>query len=145
MVKALKFLVALSLLSAPGVVTAQSQVFVYPQKGQTKDQQDRDEYECWKWAKEQSGVDPAAAPAGPDRGKRLGGTVGGAAKGAAAGALIGAIAGDAGKGAAIGAGVGGIKGRSGAVQNEKGAAASQTDSYNRAFGVCMEGRGYSVK
>lgn len=138
-------IVAATTLIAAGVAVAQ-EVYVYPQKGQSKEQQEQDEFACYKWAKDQTGVDPmAGGQAGPDRGKRLRGTVGGAAKGAAAGAAIGAIAGDAGKGAAIGAAGGGLMGRRGAKQGEQAAAASQHDSYNRAFGACMEGRGYTVK
>ena len=124
---------------------ARAELFVYPQKGQSPEQQQKDQNECYQWAKSQSGVDPGVPAAGPDRGKRLGGAAGGAARGAAGGALIGAIAGDAGKGAAIGATVGGIGGRRGAINREKAGQASQADSYDRAFAACMEGRGYTVK
>ena len=31
---------------------------VYPSKGQTKDQQAKDEKECYQWAGEQTGIDP---------------------------------------------------------------------------------------
>jgi hypothetical protein len=137
--------VAAMTLAVASLAAAQD-VFVYPQKGQSKEQQEQDEFACYKWAKEQTGTDPAAAgQAAPDRSKRARGTLGGAAKGAAAGAAIGAIAGDAGKGAAIGAAGGGVMGRRGAKQGEQAAAQSQHDAYNRAFGACMEGRGYTVK
>ena len=33
-------------------------VFVYPTKGQTKEQQEQDEFACYKWGKEQTGFDP---------------------------------------------------------------------------------------
>jgi hypothetical protein len=36
------------------------QVFVYPQRGQGPEQQQRDRFECHQWAVQQSGVDPAA-------------------------------------------------------------------------------------
>jgi hypothetical protein len=124
---------------------ASADVFVYPQKGQSAEQQQRDENECYQWAKANSGVDPGAPAAGPDRGRRLGGALGGAARGAAGGALIGAIAGDAGKGAAIGAALGGIGGRRGAMAGEQSDRARAADSYDRAFAACMEGRGYTVK
>ena len=81
-------------------------LFVYPAKGQSQKQQKKDEYECYVWAIDQSGIDPLNTPKveapAPQTGP-TGGAVVGAAKGAAAGAAIGAIAGDAGKGAAIGA------------------------------------------
>ena len=34
-------------------------VYAYPQKGQTAEQQSRDQAECQAWAKQQSGFDPA--------------------------------------------------------------------------------------
>jgi hypothetical protein len=121
------------------------QVFVYPQKDQSREQQQKDEGECSTWAKQQSGVDPSAAAPPPDRRKRLEGAGGGAARGAAAGAAIGAIAGDAGKGAAIGAAGGGMAGRRRAKGAEQAGQQQTADAYGRAFAACMEGRGYTVK
>ena len=89
-------------------------LYVFPAKGQSKQQQKADEFECYKWAMEQSGVDPLNLPkveAAPAQTGPTGGAVVGGAKGAAAGVAIGAIAGDAGKGAAIGAVAGGLAGR----------------------------------
>ena len=45
--------------------TAQSGLFVYPQQGQGREQQDQDEYQCYKWAKDNSGVDPSRPAQGP--------------------------------------------------------------------------------
>lgn len=42
---------------------AQSDLFMYPKAGQTAEQQDRDRYECHRWAADQSGFDPTQAPA----------------------------------------------------------------------------------
>jgi hypothetical protein len=84
-------------------------VFVYPAKGQAPEQQQKDETECYTWARGQTGIDPtgpATAPAAtPEKvdNPANGARAAGAARGAAGGAVIGAIAGDAGKGAAIGA------------------------------------------
>jgi hypothetical protein len=142
--KALAICSLVTVLSMSSVAVA-ADMFFYPTKGQSKEQQEKDEFDCYKWAKSQSGVDPMAPAAGPDRGARAGGTVKGAAKGAAAGALIGAIAGDAGKGAAVGAAGGGMLGRKGAKDTEKAEAASERNAYDRAVAACMEGRGYSVK
>src|SRR5215203_6713010 len=89
-------------------------LYVFPAKGQNQQQQKVDEFECYKWAMQQSGIDPLNLPkvqAAPAQTGPTGGAVKGAAKGAAAGVAIGAIAGDAGEGAAIGAVVGGLKGR----------------------------------
>ena len=39
-----------------------SDVFIYPNKGQSQKQQDKDKYECYGWAKQQTGFDPMAQP-----------------------------------------------------------------------------------
>jgi OmpA family protein len=119
--------------------------YVYPQKGQSPDQQKRDSYECYDWAKKQSGVDPGQPPPPAPPGQHAGGTVRGAGRGAAGGAAIGAIAGDAGKGAAAGAVVGGVRGRRQSKAASQQQQAATQDSYNRAFAACMDGRGYSVR
>jgi hypothetical protein len=148
-----------SLMIATGLVflatAAQAQVFVFPEKGQSPEQQEQDEFSCHKWAKEQTGIDPnapaqtAAAPPPPQ-----GGAARGAAKGAAAGAIGGAIAGDAGKGAAIGAGVGAAggaarkrRGEREYQQAQQQATAQQQQkqqTFDRAYRTCLEGRGYKV-
>jgi len=134
-------------------------LYVFPGKNQTAEVQAKDDTDCYKWAVEQSGVDPlnptkveaAKVDTSPD-----GTAVVGAAKGAAAGVAIGAIAGDAGKGAAIGAVAGGLAGRRakkvGDAQeqqkNNEAAAQQQTamtDSFKKAFTACLEGKGYTVK
>ncbi len=133
------------------------QTFVYPQKGQTKAQQEKDEFACHKWAKEKTGFDPMAAPSSSAATEPApkGGAVRGAAKGAAIGAIGGAIAGNAGKGAAIGAGVGGaggalrqrgkVKQQEQARQQEAATQNAQRSEFQRAFSACMEGKGYTVK
>ena len=119
-----------------------TKLFVYPQKGQSSEQQARDQSECQAWAKQQSTVDPSAPP---QQGGHARGTVGGAARGAAVGAAVGAIAGDAGKGAGAGAVVGGVAGRRGSKQARNAQQAETVNTYQRAFAACMEGRGYTVK
>ena len=134
---------------------AQAQMFIFPQKGQSPDQQELDEFTCYKWAKQQTGVDPnqqVAASSSPAQ--QRGGALSGAMGGAALGAIGGAIAGDAGKGAAIGAAVGGGSGllrqRRGNVraQEQQRQASGQhqqnIQTFNRAYGVCLEGKGYKV-
>ena len=134
-------------------------LYVFPAKGQSKQQQKADEFECYKWAMEQSGVDPLNLPkveAAPAQTGPTGGAVVGGAKGAAAGVAIGAIAGDAGKGAAIGAVAGGLAGRRRGKQaqeqaNQQSAADAANkekeikDSFVKGFSACMEGKGYSLK
>jgi len=134
-------------------------IYVFPAKNQDKATQEKDDADCYRWAVEQSGIDPVNPPkvesakvdTSPD-----GTAVVGAAKGAAAGVAIGAIAGDAGKGAAIGAVAGGLAGRRakkvGDAQeqqkNDQAAAqqeAAMMDSFKKAFTACLEGKGYTVK
>lgn len=133
-------------------------LFLFPSDGQSQQQQKADEFECYKWAMEQTGIDPLNLPkveakvqTGPS-----GGAVRGAAGGAAAGAAIGAIAGDAGKGAAIGAAAGGMRGiragRQAQAQQNQQAQASATateedikNTFRKAFSACIEGKGYTVK
>jgi hypothetical protein len=140
-------------------ISQEMKLYVYPAKGQSKQQQKKDEFECYKWAVEQSGIDPLNLPkveAAPVQSGPTGGAVKGAAKGAAAGVAIGAIAGDAGKGAAIGAAAGAMAGRRAgkqaqAQQNQKAqATATATEqemknSFVKAFSVCIEGKGYTIK
>jgi hypothetical protein len=127
-----------------------AQQFVYPAKGQSAQQQNRDEGECYVWARNRTGIDPAAGPQTVAvQSEPSGEIVRGAARGAVGGAIIGGIAGDAGRGAAAGAVFGGIK--SGVRQNRaqqqavQQAQASGQDQFQRAFGACLEGRGYNVR
>jgi len=141
-------------LVSTGLVEAE--MFVYPKKGQSKEQQQKDQYECHLWAVDQTGVDPMkpAQPAPATAQSGGGEVVHGAARGAALGAIGGAMGGDAGKGAAIGAGVGagaGAMRRHGREVHQQQAQQQATQqqqgslqTYQRALGVCMEGRGYQV-
>src|SRR5947209_13042803 len=82
--------------------------FVYPAKGQSPDQQKKDESACYGWAVEQSGFDPAKPPpaAAPAPAPPVTGS-GARARGAAAGAVVGGVTGnDAGDAAKVGAVVG---------------------------------------
>ncbi|TMA71965.1 MAG: hypothetical protein E6J77_25685 [Deltaproteobacteria bacterium] len=120
-------------------------LFVYPQKGKSPEQQNEDSNECYNWARSQSGVDPGAPPAQARVGQHTRGAVGGAARGAALGAGVGAIAGDAGKGAAAGAVVGGVAGRRRSMAAQQQQQEATRSAYDRAFAACMEGRGYTVR
>jgi Glycine zipper len=159
---------SLTLLTACSVgmafaATASAQTYVYPERGQSPQQQEFDRGQCYSWAVQQSGFDPAnpqvasAAPP-PMSGPPQGGMFRGAAGGAALGAVGGAIGGDAGRGAAIGAGVGALFGgfrrmrwheeqqqqqQSYQMQQQSSLAQGHAN-YNRAFGACMTGRGYTV-
>ena len=103
----------LIILLAVGVVLAQ-ELIIYPAKGQSQEQLDKDKYECYSWAKQQTGFDPMQQPKAteppPQQQAQKGGVGRGAVRGAGVGLAAGAIAGDAGKGAAIGAASGAIVG-----------------------------------
>jgi len=143
-------------LLAAGTASAQ-QMYIFPQNGQSPDQQNKDRGECHGWAVQQTGFDPGMA--GPSAQAQKQSTAGGALKGAAVGAgggaLIGAIAGDAGKGAAIGAIGGGLfngmrrRDQNNQAQANANAQNQQQDharaEYRRALGACLEGKGYTVK
>ena len=130
---------------------------IYPAKGQSPEQQNKDRGECHVWAVQQSGFDPAQAqaPAAPAPSQPGGERARGAARGAAVGAVGGAVAGDAGKGAAAGAAMGtmagGMKQRDQArqqqaqAQQQQQAVTQKQAGYQKALGACLEGRGYTVK
>lgn len=138
-------------------------VFVYPANGQSAEQTERDRYECHVWAVQQTGVDPSRADANP-----YGRVVvqpanppgAGTALGAIGGAIIGSIIagpGNVGAGLLIGGATGAIVGsasdaneqaqaRQTQQQLNQGAAGGRAgaDSYRRAIGACLTGRGYTV-
>ena len=142
---------------------AAAEPYIYPNQGQSPQQEQYDKGQCYSWAVQQSGFDPAnpqvtMAPP-PEMQAPQGGMFRGAAGGAALGAVGGVIGGDAGEGAAIGAGVGALFGgirrarerreaeqaqQSYAAQ-QQGAMAQGRSNYERAFGACMAGRGYTVR
>lgn len=151
-----RHIVAALAVSTLAIATAHAQTIVYPAKGQSAEQQQKDEGECTAWAKNETGVDPAALAAETTTTQEArGGRVRGAARGAALGAIGGAIAGDAGTGAAAGAAVGGVGGgmrqRRERRQQEQTAEAQQEQKqaslgqYTKAYEACLEGRGYTVK
>jgi hypothetical protein len=150
--------VTLSLVSL-GIVLATSvgaqQLMIYPQRGQSPQQQQQDQAECHGWAMQQTGYNPGMASAPPPPPPPAhSGAVGGAARGAAVGAVGGAIGGNAGKGAAIGAATGAVFGtmrRNQENRNYQAQVSSQQQqqagaqaNYNRALATCMQGRGYTV-
>jgi hypothetical protein len=150
-----------------GTAVAQELV-IYPSKGQSNEQTEKDKYACYSWAKGQTGFDPMAVPQAttappPQQTKNVaGGAVRGGVGGAALGAGIGAIAGGS-SGAGRGAAIGGLSGGTiGALrshsQNQQTEQAQKhweqeqvaqyqqrRNNYNRAYGACLEGRGYTVR
>jgi hypothetical protein len=129
------------------------QLFIYPQKGQSAQQQQQDRFECHQWAVQQTGFDPTmSAGMPPPAPAPTSSALGGATRGAAIGAIGGAIGGNAGRGAAIGAGTGALFGqmrRNDQIRNAESQQWSQMnqqrDAYNRALAACLSGRGYTVQ
>ncbi len=129
---------------------------VYPAQGQDQAQQSEDEGACFVWARDRTGFNPLATPSAPAAvaEEKRGGALRGAARGAAVGAIVG-DSDDAKKGAAAGAALGRMRQNrrnreaSSAAASETAAVQAQTNAgraeYDRAYGACLEGRGYTVK
>ena len=132
-----------------------SDVIIYPANGQDSAQQKSDEGERFVWAKDETGIDPMAqqATAPTAAPQQSGGAVGGAARGAIVGGIV-----DGSDGAKTGAAVGAVGGgmrqnsRNRASQQQQQQQAQQAQSTNaankatfdKAYAVCLQGRGYTV-
>jgi outer membrane lipoprotein SlyB len=140
-------------------------MYFYPTHGQSEARQDRDRFECYQWAKAQTGIDPGMTPVrGPGPVVVAPQVTGaGAAVGAVTGAAIGAAtSGRRGGGEAVvlGAIIGTMLGavaESATAQARAQAEAQayydarsqplslhQVDAFRRAMGACMSSRGYTI-
>jgi Glycine zipper len=156
----------------PRVVEApppRTDIYAYPTNGQPPEQVDRDRYDCYQWAIQQTGFDPSSPSVPPhDRIQVVSGPPAvvpgsGVAVGAVSGAILGSIVSrprDAGAGALVGAVLGGVLG--GAAEASANQQAAQQNAvvvdrrqsaqlerkasdFRRAAGACLEARGYSVR
>jgi hypothetical protein len=149
-----------SVVEAPPLDT---RVMVYPARGQSPEQLDRDRYECHLWAVRESRFDPSAPgvpeayrvhvePAPAPGAATVAGALTGAVLGAAvasphdegAGAVVGAVA-----GAVVGAAVEQSRAEAAQrVEEQSGRRAARYDAtaaaYRRAISACLEGRGYTT-
>ena len=163
MTRTLHLILVLSIAIAVASPAFAQDPIVYPAKGQSQNQMEKDKFDCYSWAKTESGFDPmatakATAPPPPQQQPTASagrGVVGGGLTGLA----IGSLSGNAGRGAAIGAVAGGVIGGARRskqqgqqqqanqqwAQQEATQYAADRDGYNRAFSACMSGKGYSVK
>jgi hypothetical protein len=138
-------------------------IIVYPANGQSAEQTDRDRYECHVWAVQQTGVDPSRSdgnpyervvvqPANPPGS----GTAAGAIGGAILGALIAGPR-NAGAGLLLGGATGAVVGTAAdasaqqqarmtqaQIDQESAQGRARANSYRRALGACLEGRGYTI-
>lgn len=151
----------------PGPATAPVpvQVYFYPTRNQSPAQQDRDRYECYLWARKQTGYDPSAPQLAPHQQLKVvpepppghdtaAGAVGGAVLGAvvsppnrtAEGAVVGAVA-----GAMVGAASDAARQQQAERLQERydrqtaARLELQARNYRRAMAACLEGRGYRVR
>lgn len=132
------------------IVPTFAQQYVYPAKGQSAQQQKKDESACHTWAVQQTGFDPTKQPAPATQPTTATGTTPGAgAKGAVRGAVVGeVVGGDARTGAAAGAVAGRSQSRrQNAAANQQAQANTQQQqaAYGKARAACLEGKGYTVK
>ena len=147
---------------------AGADIYVYPTKGQSDTQLDRDRYECHMWAYKQTRFDPTAPNLAPHQQVKVvemppdhSGAIGGAVTGAVIGAAV-SRPNDGARGAVVGAMAGAVLGAasdsqraretagnglrpSAAEQAEQARLEKQAYDYRRAISACLEGRGYTVK
>lgn len=145
-----------------------TEVYFYPNLGQGLEQQDRDSYECYLWARQQTGYDPSAPNLAPHTRVAVvpepppgAGTAIGAVTGAMLGAVV-ASRGNRPEGALVGALAGGMLGAATDAARQDQAARlqeqydrqsdrrlavveRQAGDYRRALTACLEGRGYTVR
>ena len=146
-----------------------SEPMIFPKEGQSRETQSNDKQYCGSWAKGETGVDPsyvkaklemtndnvasAASGGEPRYGRRL---LRGAALGAAMGGIDDGIDNNVGKRAVQGVVLSGSRTRQDRKQYQKEEQLNshlqkkveleeQYDKYMRAFAVCMDAKGYSVK
>ena len=158
MSKSLKLAITLAGIGLAGSAAA-DELMIFPNAGQSQDQQDQDKYACYTWAKDQSGFDPMAPPTATEPPPQEQAPKGGAGKGLVRGAAVGGIVGDSSKsakrGAAAGAAVGGMRRQDQKRQEEaareqwereqQAIYAENRNRYNRAYAACLEGKDYTVR
>ncbi|MDF0666057.1 MAG: hypothetical protein P0119_08290 [Nitrospira sp.] len=116
--KQIVLLTAATFLMAGSIPAMAADVLVYPKQNQSKDQQEQDTFSCYKWAKERTGFDPTKPAAQASAPPPQGGPH-----------------------------------RRHQAEKQQEAAQQQAskqyeasvEGYQRAYGVCMEGKGYAVK
>lgn len=149
-------------------ITAITQIYFYPNRGQSTEQQSRDHYECYNWAMEQTGFDPSTSSIEPEQRVRVvpmpppgQDTIAMSIAGAVLGSLIGGYH-HSGEGALIGAMGGAMAGMISdasraetarqmeeAYQNRNQGRDFHREKkalqFRRAMSACLEGRGYTVE
>lgn len=143
------------------------ELYVYPAKGQSQEQLDRDRYDCHLWAVRQTGFDPSVAQSSGSQSRERSSreatsrgpeTAENVMRGAVAGAIIGSAVSsprERSEGAIVGATAGAVIGAAASqvgtatvVERERRVATStdpRASGYTRALSACLEGRGYTVR
>ncbi len=134
------------------------ELLIYPKENQTQEQQEQDKFQCYSWAKGETGFDSMAPPTATEPPPPKEAKQGGLARGAARGAIIGGIidgSDGAKKGAGAGAAMGGMRRQDQRRREQQARQQWEQDQarqyqegrnrYNRAYAACLEGRGYTVR
>jgi outer membrane lipoprotein SlyB len=163
MQRTIKVVILMVLFGFVALPVMAQDLYVFPKNGQSNEKMEKDKYACYEWSKKQTGFDPMQQPTAsspPPPQQQSSASAGrGAAGGALAGLAIGSLSGNAGRGAAIGAVSGGLIGgtRRHSQQRQQQQAEQEwaqqqaseyqhrRNEYNRAYGACLEGKGYTVK
>jgi len=157
------FLLILLMVAFSSIPTIGQELYVYPKDGQSKEQMEKDKYDCHLWAKKETGFDPHAPIPQKPTSSQVETSSGSVGKKVVGGAMVGGIAGSlggkAGQGAAVGAATGGLVGgvkqrnsqnvqRQAEQQQAEAQAAALNQKraeFNRAFTACMEAKNYTIK
>jgi hypothetical protein len=135
-----------------------SDPIIFPAGGQSSEQMEQDKFQCYGWAKNESGFDPMVVPtattAPPQQEAQKGGAGRGLLRGAALGGIVDGSDG-AKTGAAAGAVIGGMRRRDqnkSQAQEQAQWEQQQTAIYNdnrnrydRAYSACLESKDYTVR
>ncbi len=142
----------------PATIMA-DEFMIFPNNDQSSEQQDQDKYDCYNWAKDQSGFDPMAPATAteppPQQAAQKGGAGRGLVRGAAVGAVFGSSSSDTKKAAGAGMAIGGMrrqdqkrKEQQAREQWEREQVQIYTENrnrYNRGYAACLEGKNYTVR
>lgn len=154
--------------AAPPTPPPSVEIYFYPTKGQSKQQQERDRYECYLWAVKKTGFDPGQAQLAPHQRVEVVPTTppgSDVAAGAVTGAVVGSMMSrprESGTGMVFGAIAGAMLGAASEQAKQEQAAQIQQQydakdaeryarmdrqarDYRRAMTACLEGRGYTVR
>lgn len=135
-----------------------SDLIIFPAGGQSSEQMEQDKFQCYGWAKNESGFDPMATPTATTAPPQQQAKKSSAGRGLIRGAALGGII-DGSDGAKTGAAAGALMGgmRSQDQQDSQAQQQAQWEqeqtaiynrnrsTYNRAYSACLESKNYTVR